>query len=272
MQTFHFISGLPRSGTTLLAAILAQNPHFHAKMSSPVSQIVTQAFNAMGKENEFALFITPEQRQAILTGIFTNYYQSLPAEIVFDTSRAWCSKLPLLKTLFPTAKVITCVRNLAWVMDSLESIIRRNPLQASGMFNNPGETATVYTRTEVLGQGDRLVGYAYNALKEAYYSPEAELMLLVDYEALTQAPAQVMQLVYQFIDQPYFDHDFNNLEYREEEFDTMMKTPDLHTVKRQVKYQPRATILPPDLFDKFSELSFWERDLNSQASRISKQD
>jgi sulfotransferase len=94
---------------------------------------------------------------------------------------------------------------------------------------------------------------------------------LVDYEAITQAPEQVMRLVYQFIDRPYFDHDFNNLDYQEEEFDTMMKTPGLHTVKRRVTYQPRATILPPDLFNKFDELSFWERDLNSKANRISKQ-
>lgn len=272
MQTLHFISGLPRSGSTLLAAILSQNPCFHARMSSPLSQIVTQAFNAMGKENEFSIFITREQRAAILTGIFTNYYHAIESEVVFDTSRSWCSKLPLLKALFPQTKVITCVRNLAWVMDSLESIVRRNPLQVSGMFQNVGESATVYTRTTVLGLGDRLVGYAYDALKEAYYSQEADMMLLVDYEALTQAPEQVMRLIYQFIDQPYFDHDFNNLEYQEEEFDTMMKTPGLHTVKRQVKYQTRPTILPPDLFEKFNELSFWERDSNTQAHRISKQD
>lgn len=271
MQHLHLISGLPRSGSTLLAAILSQNPRFHARMSSPLSQILTQTFTAMGKDNEFALFITPAQRQAILTGIFNSYYQSLPAEVVFDTSRAWNTKLPLLKTLFPTAKVISCVRNLAWVMDSLETIVRRNPLEVSGMFQNAGEAATVYTRTATLGLSDRLVGYAYDALKEAYYSQEAEMMLLVDYEALTQAPAQVMQLIYQFIDQPYFDHDFNNLEYQEEEFDTIMKTPGLHTVKRQVKYQPRPTILPPDLFEKFDASSFWERDLNSQASRIAKQ-
>ncbi|MBD9680249.1 sulfotransferase, partial [Pseudomonas sp. PDM18] len=36
MQNFHFISGLPRSGSTLLSAILLQNPRFHAGMSSPV--------------------------------------------------------------------------------------------------------------------------------------------------------------------------------------------------------------------------------------------
>ena len=28
-KTFHFIAGLPRSGSTLLANILAQNPRFH---------------------------------------------------------------------------------------------------------------------------------------------------------------------------------------------------------------------------------------------------
>ena len=32
----HFISGLPRSGSTLLAGILRQNPRFHAGMTSPV--------------------------------------------------------------------------------------------------------------------------------------------------------------------------------------------------------------------------------------------
>jgi hypothetical protein len=34
---FHFISGLPRAGSTLTAAILRQNPRFHAGMSSPVA-------------------------------------------------------------------------------------------------------------------------------------------------------------------------------------------------------------------------------------------
>jgi len=36
-KTFHFISGLPRSGSTLLSAILRQNPRFYAGMTSPVA-------------------------------------------------------------------------------------------------------------------------------------------------------------------------------------------------------------------------------------------
>ena len=35
----HFISGLPRSGSTLLAALLRQNPRFHSGMTSPVGSL-----------------------------------------------------------------------------------------------------------------------------------------------------------------------------------------------------------------------------------------
>jgi hypothetical protein len=37
MATIHFISGLPRSGSTLLAALLRQNPRFEAGMSGPLA-------------------------------------------------------------------------------------------------------------------------------------------------------------------------------------------------------------------------------------------
>src|SRR3569832_2806671 len=41
MKKYHFISGLPRSGSTLLAALLLQNPRFHAGMTSPVGTLFT---------------------------------------------------------------------------------------------------------------------------------------------------------------------------------------------------------------------------------------
>ncbi|WP_442939260.1 sulfotransferase [Nostoc sp.] len=36
----HFISGLPRSGSTLLGALLRQNPRFHASMSSRYIKLI----------------------------------------------------------------------------------------------------------------------------------------------------------------------------------------------------------------------------------------
>ena len=61
-QGIHFISGLPRSGSTLLAAILRQNPHFHAGMSSPVGTLFNALLRQMSQDNEAAVFIDDAQR------------------------------------------------------------------------------------------------------------------------------------------------------------------------------------------------------------------
>ncbi len=53
----HFISGLPRSGSTLLAAILRQNPALHAGITSPVGSMVGALLADMSQNNETSLFI-----------------------------------------------------------------------------------------------------------------------------------------------------------------------------------------------------------------------
>jgi sulfotransferase len=268
-QKANFISGLPRSGSTLLSAILRQNPRFHASMTSPVGGLVERMLEAISEDNEFSVFISPEQKRALILSIFSAYYHpQADKEIIFDTNRLWCSKLPLLLELFPEAKVICCVRNIAWIMDSIELLIRRNTFDISRLFNNPAERATVYSRTEALSQGSRLVGYAYNALKEAFYSEQSASLLLVDYELLTIKPAKTISLIYQFIGEESFDHDFDNVQYQEPEFDNKLKTQGLHQVRAQVEFKPRKTILPPDLFERFNGLSFWEESSYSKASVI----
>src|SRR4051812_10832264 len=98
----HFISGLPRSGSTLLAAILRQNPRFEAGMSSPIGSLFMGMQNSMSRRNEAAVFISEDQKRELLKGIFDNYYYAIhPYKLVFDTNRAWCSKLPTLVQLFP---------------------------------------------------------------------------------------------------------------------------------------------------------------------------
>jgi sulfotransferase len=56
----HFISGLPRSGSTLLAALLRQNPRFHAGMTSPVGGLYMALEGALSRRNEAAVFVTPD--------------------------------------------------------------------------------------------------------------------------------------------------------------------------------------------------------------------
>ena len=54
----HFLSGLPRSGSTLLGALLRQNPRIHASMTSPAGSLVNRMLEAMSEDNEFP-FLSP---------------------------------------------------------------------------------------------------------------------------------------------------------------------------------------------------------------------
>ena len=81
------------------------------------------------------------------------YHEPAPGMVIFDTNRGWTTKLPALVELFPDAKVVCCVRNPAWVLDSVESLIRRNVYELSGIFSYDSG-GTVYSRVEGLGVYD----------------------------------------------------------------------------------------------------------------------
>lgn len=257
----HFISGLPRSGSTLLAALLRQNPRFHASMTSPLGSLFNAMLREVSQGSETAVFISDEQRAALLQTLFDAFYANIhPEKMVFDTNRLWTTKLPALTTLFPKCKVICCVRHVSWIMDSIERLIRRNRFELSKIFSfEPG--GTVYSRLDGLGGGTGMVGFAWNALREAVYGEHAERLLLVTYETLTSDPLRALAAIYDFIGEPLFAHDPANLSFDDAvEFDARLGTPGLHSVGPAVRAVERKTILPPDLFARFEQDAFW-RDL-----------
>jgi len=258
-QDIHFISGLPRSGSTLLAAILRQNPRFHAAMTSPVGAMYMALEGAMSRRNETAIFINETQRRDLLQGLFANYYRAIePGRTVFDTNRMWCAKLPALTRLFPNAWTICCVRNVAWIMDSIERLVRKNAFELSGLFGfEPGNT--VFTRVNRIASSDGLVGFALDALKEGFFGEQARRMVLVEYEALSQAPHTTLRHLYTVLGEAYFEHDLDNVEYAADEFDLALGAPGLHTIRRKVEWVERQTVLPPELFQRFENDAFWRR-------------
>ncbi|GAB3778943.1 hypothetical protein GCM10028797_00310 [Dyella agri] len=223
----------------------------------------------MSGRNEFSLFISDTQRQRILRGLFCNYYDELvDAEVVFDTHRSWCTRLGALNALLPGSRVIACVRQLPWVLDSIERLVRRNAFQPSSIFSYKAG-GTVYSRVESLLSGEGLVGFAYNALKEAYFGEDTANLMLLQYETLVSTPPRALAAVYDFIGEPYFDHDFENVSLDNDEFDARAGTPGLHKIRPRVEANERKTLLPPDLAARFKDDAFWRNPkVNPRGVRI----
>lgn len=267
-QAIHFISGLPRSGSTLLAGLLRQNPVCHAAMSSPIAPLMNSMLEQMGAGSEFYTFFDERKRKRLCQAVFDAYYlDQAKQQVIFDTNRLWTARLHQLVELFGEFKVICCVRNPAWIADSFEVIHRKNPFDYSRMYS-PQSRQTVYGRSEALMAANGTIGSAFTALKEAYYGEYSNRLLMLDYDLLTQQPRQAMQLLYNFLGMDPYTHDFDKVEYDEHEFDYTLGVKGLHSVKRKVEFKVRRSILPPDLFNTYSDMAFWKDTSGTAASAI----
>ncbi len=257
LSAMHFISGLPRSGSTLLAAILRQNPALHANITSPLGSMVGAMLGSMSVGNETSVFIDDAQRTAVLKGLFASYYGVHHAgRTVFDTNRGWTTRIDLLARLFPDAKMICCVRHVPWIIDSVERLIRSNPLELSRIFDLD-QGGTVYSRADGMMSAGGMVGFALNAMKQAMHGPQAPRMMLLPYHAQAGDPAAAMEAVYRFTGLPPFRHDFEAISFETAEFDARLGTPGLHRVRPKAARVERETILPPDLWARYEGASIW---------------
>lgn len=257
MKQIFFISGLPRAGSTLLGALLAQNPACTAGMSSPVFSLVNALIGRLSSANEFNVFFDDTKRCNILKGVFENYYADASERIVFDTNRHWTPKLNLLLTLFPETKFICLVRPITEIIQSFERLFAANPLQVSKLVNYDPDT-TVYTRTDLLMVGSGLVGAPLNGLKEVFYGPHSDRLMLVSYAQLARNPSRVLDAIYDFTGVARFAHDFDTLQFAAKDYDADLGLPGLHDLRARVTYAPMPVTLPPDLVARLGGPYFWE--------------
>jgi sulfotransferase len=257
VKEFFFISGLPRSGSTLLAAILRQNPDFYADISSPVLGLMESTIDVItyGESNHL---IDEPHRKHILRALAQSYYDDVKPNTVFDTNRIWTSKTSLLKELYPQTKIICCVRDLPWILDSFERIAAKNTLYNAALMNDGESRQTVTTRCDALMD----VKKEGKVIKPYYFLEEGmmlnpDMIMLMEYESLCKEPEGVIREIYKFIGKPYFDHDFENVEYENEVFDRALNLKSLHTVRRKVTWEPRPTILPKSVWANYADKEFW---------------
>lgn len=256
MKEFFFISGLPRSGSTLLSAILRQNPEFYADITSPVQGLVESTINVI-TESENNHLVDEDRRKQIIKDLVNAYYKAVTPNTVFDTSRGWTSKTSLLKDLYPQTKIICCVRDLAWILDSFERIAAKNSLYGATLTDDESRQ-TVTTRCDALMD----VKKEGQVVKPYYFLEEGlllnpDMIMLMEYESLCKKPESVMREIYEFINKPYYEHDYKNVEYDNEVFDKALNMKSLHTVRKEVTWVERPSILPKSVWEKYSGKEFW---------------
>ena len=217
-----------------------------------VRAVLNEAQSQLGYRSQ-----CPEaKRRRLVQGLMETYYEDAN-EVAFDTNRGWTLLTSVLRDAVPNAKMICCVRDVPWILDSFEQLLRKNPYSTTPMFKGE-EHLEVYSRASALLRPDRTIGFALNGLKQAVYGAEADMIMMVNYDDLCRNPKGVMTDIYQFIGQPLFEHDFDNLEASYDEFDADLNLKGMHTIRKKLEYVVREPILPPDIWHQTLPLSFWK--------------
>jgi sulfotransferase len=269
-KTYNFISGLPRSGTTLLSTILNQNPRFSAGISDPlemyVNSVIKDTSTAVGMEAAVPI----PKRKEIIKGLFDSFYND-SNEVCFNTNRGWAANTALLADLFPTFKMIVCLREIPWILDSFEQLNSKNPYTVKPLYHHQ-QLGTVYERCGMLmGNMPNFGGYVAGPLanvKQSMFSNERQHICYVEYDTLVKHPLSTIQQIYTFLNESYFDHDFNNVEASYDEFDEQTKIIGLHTVRKKVEFKQRPTVLPSDLWTQYESSSFWKNNFEQSKKML----
>jgi sulfotransferase len=272
MKSYYFISGLPRSGSTLLSAILRQNSKFYADIASPLQSIVTNTIDFIsGCESN--LNLTVERRKDILLSLFDGYYSFLEKPVVFDSSRAWTKNTTLLQELFPNTKILCCVRDIPWIINSFEIINKKNPFYSS-MLVKKELSDNVFSRSDAMMDNNcGIIAGSWISLQEGF-ALNPEMIYFVEYDNLCKNPENEMKNIYKFLEQPYYSHDFDNVEYSNHNFDMSCNLKDLHTVRNKVEYKKQKKVLPPEVWEKFESMNmeFWRKGYRPDPDIIEKLD
>lgn len=253
-KTIYFLAGLPRSGSTLLANILAQHPRVHV---TPTSGIIDMLVNVRNHWDRNDAFKAMERRRSeavkerVLRAMLQAYFADVSEPVCVDKNRYWCEFLEMASVLVGSrdrVRVLVTVRDLRDVLASFERLYRKT----SGLGQLPQEAGmalkfkTALGRVEVFADDNQPVGRAYNAIRDAVTRGWRDAMHFIDYEALTADPEGTLAGVYAFLGEPAHRHDFANVEQVTVEDDFVYGFKDLHVIRQRVEPQgPRW----PDTFD-----------------------
>ena len=250
-QKLFYQSSLPRVGSTLLQNIVGQNPDIYATPTSGMIDLVLGArigYNgnkeaeAGDKEKwkEGFYNFSREGLRGYMRGMTDKPY-------ILDKNRAWGSYYRLVNNIFPNPKILFLVRDIRAVYASMEKKFRENPDYDDGLYDNAKmRNITTQQRVETWSQ-THPIGYAVTKLYQSIVDKTAQNFLFIKYEDLCDNPHNMMESIYNYLEIPFFQHNFGHIPQITWEDDSVHGIYGDHIIRNTLDRKP------DDFFDVLGE-------------------
>ena len=271
IKKIYFISGLPRSGNTLLSSILSQNPNIGSTGQSCIPDIFYSINQVEKNSARFLSWNDNNSLNNIYKNIFSNYYSNWKQDYIIERSD-WIipNNYEILKNHCPNEiKIVILVRDVLEIIRSFVKLGRSHPRlflnqDAGVMFNIDFKDVNDEQRIQTLMHED---GYVWTILKsiERIIRHKFPNVLFVEYDDLVSNTEKTIEQIYKFYNIPLFQHTYTNLKQlsvNSVKYDDYVYGGPLHEIHTEgIKKNHNPVVLPEHVVKKYSNLEIWRNNI-----------
>jgi sulfotransferase len=224
-MTFVALSGLPRTGSTLLSAILSQNPEIHAEGNSAVCQLMWDMQQSCegSASQQLAANRRYTDQDALVSSIPAIYYRNVKSMHIVDKCRSWTlpANMNMLRRYITNEpKVIVLTRPVDEIVASFVRLREAN-----------GWTGDL--EAGLLEPGSEPIMRSLDGVMLARESGSSEF-LFVEYADLVSDTDEVLRLIYEFCEFEPFQHDLLNIVNNHPEDDSVYGLMGQHEIRNTI--------------------------------------
>lgn len=255
-KTYHFLSGLPRSGSTVLASILNQNPDVYVTPTSPMLNVAVKMQEAWREDPTVKANYYEEQARNLTKAILPAFWQHRSEPIIIDKGRGWAKNMPTASALFgKKIKAIVMERDLPSIMASWLTIIRKQPqcfVDKKLMMHG-----------HIVNDENRVGEMWFNMVKDCMEGLKQikiealDQIVVVKYDDFVKDPTHELKRIEQFLELPTYQYHFDNIENDTNDDDLKAwGFESLHTIRPTLEKTSKSPeeVLGSMLYQRFVEI------------------
>ena len=251
-----FLVALPRSGNTLFASLMNQNPDIAATANSITLEIMKDLF-LLKQTDVFQNFPDEKSLNNVLDSVYDNYYKDWPQRIIIDRGPVMTpGNFALMQKHYKRPfKVIVLLRDLMDVLASYMQWYTENPDAFPNRYNLKNDDE----KLGMIMNKDGAVAKDLEAIKNAFNYPD--MCHFIKYDDMVARPEEVFNNLYQFLRIKPFEHRFDNLQQINVNgigYDDKVVGRNMHTIRNVVKKEPNKYLdkIPERIRQKYGHIRF----------------
>ena len=251
-----FLVAQPRSGNTLFASILNQNPEVACTPNSITLEIMKDLF-LLKNTDVFLNYPDHKSLDNVLDVVYDTYYKDWPQRIIIDRGPVMTpGNFALIKKHYKRPfKCIVLLRDLMDVLASYMKWYTENPDAFPNRFNLKNDEE----KLSMIMNSKGAVAKDLEAIKNAFNYPN--ICHFVKYDDLVARPEQEFKKIYQFMGLPYFNHKFEDLQQVEVngmKYDDTIVGKNMHNIRSVVRKVSNSYIdkIPESIRQKYGHIRF----------------